>query len=174
MLGATVNGEVVETFDPDGAPLTILGINQGYGMEYPGRNDQEIWYACIKGPEAAAYLRVTAQLEMGKATIAFPDHFKHVVSSENMTIMLTPLSAESKGMAVTEKRPDGFTVVELLEGNGSYAFDWEVKAVRKGYENYRIVRDKTEAMPGEGAPAMRISATRAMPDLHQVPPVNAR
>lgn len=29
-----------------------------------------------------------------------------------------------------------------MNGTGSYEFDWEVKAVRKGYENYEVIRDK--------------------------------
>lgn len=184
-LSGYPNHGYVSAHDEDGDEQAGIYVNAaGQGvvyadvknlrMEYPGRGDQEIWYACIEGPEAAAYLRGTAQLNNGKATIDFTDHFKHVVTSENMTVMLTPLSAHSKGLAVTEKRPDGFTVVELLEGSGSYAFDWEVKAVRKGYENYRVVRDKAEAMPGEGAPATGISAIQAMPDLRPEPPAKAR
>jgi len=122
----------------------VFGDVKNFRMEYPGRKDQEIWYASIEGPEAAAYLRGTARLEDGTTTVTFPDHFRHVISSKNMTVMLTPLSAQSKGLALTEKGTDGFTVVELLNGKGSYEFDWEVKAVRKGYEDYRVIRDKAE------------------------------
>jgi hypothetical protein len=35
-----------------------------------------------------------------------------------------------------------------MKGKGSYTFDWEVKGVRKGYENYEVVRDKSYAKPG--------------------------
>lgn len=31
-----------------------------------------------------------------------------------------------------------------MNGNGNFEFDWEVKSVRKSYENYEVVRDKTE------------------------------
>ena len=32
------------------------------------------------------------------------------------------------------------TVEELLGGTGNYSFDWEVKAVRQGHENYEVIR----------------------------------
>jgi len=131
----------------DASGLGVLfGDTKNFRMDYPGRDGKEIWYACIEGPEAAAYLRGTASLVNGKLDIDFPDHFKHVISSKSITVMLTPLSAQSKGLAVVEKSTNGFRVVELFEGNGNYDFDWEVKAVRSGYENYRVVRDKSEAL----------------------------
>jgi hypothetical protein len=34
----------------------------------------------------------------------------------------------------------------MLEGSGSYEFDWEVKCVRKGYENFAPVRNKTDEL----------------------------
>ena len=64
-----------------------------------------------------------------------------------MTVMLTPLSADSKGLAVINKHKAGFEVKELLGGTGNYEFDWEVKCVRKGAEDYRVIRDKSEALP---------------------------
>ena len=33
---------------------------------------------------------------------------------------------------------------ELFAGNGNYSFDWEVKCVRKGYEDYEVIRDEDE------------------------------
>lgn len=32
----------------------------------------------------------------------------------------------------------------MRHGQGSYAFDWEVKAMRRGYEDYRPVRPAEE------------------------------
>jgi hypothetical protein len=71
-----------------------------------------------------------------------------------MTVILTPLSAESEGLAVVEKTAHGFKIKELRHGNGEYAFDWEVKCVRKGFEDYRVYRDKSENRPAEtGTPS---------------------
>ena len=61
-----------------------------------------------------------------------------------MTVILTPLSASSEGLAVIEKTTSGFKVKELRSGTGNYSFDWEVKCVRQGFENYQVVRDIDE------------------------------
>ena len=62
--------------------------------------------------------------------------------AEGMTVQLTPGSAASLGLAVTAKSPSAFEVRELGLGAGSYSFDWEVKAVRQGFEDYEVVRPK--------------------------------
>ena len=110
-----------------------------FSVPHPVAKNSQIVYAAIEGPEAA-YLRGTASLENGEVYVPFPEHFQHIVNAETMTVMLTPLSAQSKGMAVVEKTESGFRVKELATGTGSYAFDWEVKCVRTGYESYRPVR----------------------------------
>ncbi|MCB0845209.1 MAG: hypothetical protein KDE26_18295, partial [Bacteroidetes bacterium] len=74
--------------------------------------------------------------------IEFDDHFQLVSNPETMTVILTPLSAKSKGLAVIEKTGEGFTVQELFEGEGNYSFDWEVKCVRRGHENFEVIRKK--------------------------------
>jgi hypothetical protein len=66
-----------------------------------------------------------------------------------MTVLLTPLDAGSKGLAVTGKSATGFEVQELRQGSGTYDFDWEVKSVRKGQENYRVLRNKSEIVSAE-------------------------
>ena len=57
-----------------------------------------------------------------------------------MTITVTPLSAESLGLAVVEKRPDGFVVRELFEGMGTYSFDYIVMSVKRGMEDWEVRR----------------------------------
>jgi hypothetical protein len=44
-----------------------------------------------------------------------------------------PAASVTRLMAVTE-------VKELHRGTGNYEFDWEVKCVRKGHEDYRVTR----------------------------------
>ncbi|MFO0985198.1 MAG: hypothetical protein U1E76_26295 [Planctomycetota bacterium] len=104
----------------------------------------EIWYACVEGPEAAAYVRGTAHLVHGRGVIALPDHFTSIVNEQGMTVQVTPLSGESSGLAVTRKSLHGIEVQELQRGTGTYDFDYEVKAVRKGFEDYRVVRPRVE------------------------------
>ena len=60
-----------------------------------------------------------------------------------MTVQLTPLSPDSQGLAVIKKGLDGVSVKELRGGTGNYDLDWEVKCVRKGYEEYEPVRART-------------------------------
>lgn len=113
-----------------------------FRMNYPGQPDKEIWYSALEGPEAGAYLRGTETLAHGEAVVTFPDHFEKTINHETMTVYLSPLSVESLGLAVIQKLPNGFVVKELNQGTGDYSFDWEVKAVRKGFENFEVVRSK--------------------------------
>jgi hypothetical protein len=101
----------------------------------------EIVYASLEGPEAGAYYRGTARLIGGEGMITVPQHFLEVASPEGLTVQVTPLSAESKGLAVVDKSlVNGIRVRELHSGNGTYEFDFTVTAVRRGYEDWEVVR----------------------------------
>jgi hypothetical protein len=135
-------GTIVSFLSRDAMSAPLKNFN----MEHPNDPSKRIWYACIEGPEAAAYERGTAELVNGEAFIPFSEHFELVINAETMTVNLTPNSAESLGLAVVEKTAQGIRVKELYKGQGNYSFDWEAKAVRKGYEDYRVIRDATENM----------------------------
>ena len=62
-----------------------------------------------------------------------------------MTILTTPLSADSKGLAVVAKSENGFTVKELANGTGTYEFDWEAKCIRKGYEDFEVIQESMDS-----------------------------
>jgi len=141
------NGTLQANLFVDEDDKGIVGADtKNFRMAHPHRADQEIWYAGIEGPEAAAYVRGTARLTNGRSTVIFPDHFQIVAAREGMTVLLTPLDASSKGLTVTAKSATGIEVAELRQGTGTYDFDWEVKSVRKGHENYRVLRSKFETM----------------------------
>ncbi len=129
----------------------VYGDTKSFRMVNPSQPGTDIWYTCPEGPEAAAYVRGTSRLVHGKAEIAFPDHFTTVISPEGITVQLTPLSAESKGLAVVDKSADRIVVAELGNGDGSYDFDYVVMAVRKGYEDYQVIR-----------PAMRMESPSSL------------
>ncbi|MEZ4919028.1 MAG: hypothetical protein R2792_07945 [Saprospiraceae bacterium] len=114
-----------------------------FRMDHPEEKDKEIWYVALEGPEAAAYVRGTAELVNGEAFVPFPDHFKYVANPETMTAIVTPLSIDTYGLAVVEKTREGIIVKELKGGTGNFEFDWEVKCVRQGHEEFKVVRDKT-------------------------------
>ncbi|MCI4671520.1 MAG: hypothetical protein MRZ79_25480, partial [Bacteroidia bacterium] len=123
------------------------GANGGiksFVMPHPTRPGKEIVYACIEGPEVAAYERGTATLVNGEAEILFSEHFELVINPGTLTISTSPWSAKSKGLAVVERTARGFKVKELFSGLGNYQFDWEAKAVRKGHEDFKVIRNKQE------------------------------
>ena len=124
----------------------VFGDIKSFKTQDPKDPEQDIWYASLEGPEAAAYDRGTAELVNGSANVKFANHFTSIANPENMTVMLTPLDGSSKGLAVIEKTEEGFKVVELYNGSGSYAFDWEVKCKRKGLEDFKVYRKKASTV----------------------------
>ncbi len=126
----------------------VWGDVKSFRVPDPDDPARDIWYACIEGPEAAMYARGTAQLVNGRARIELPDHFRKLADEQDMTVQLTPRSGESKGLAAVRVSLDGIEVVELLNGRGNYAFDWEVKAVRKEHRDFQVYRPWDEVLPG--------------------------
>lgn len=124
----------------------IFGDVKNFAIENPNDPETDIWYASLEGPEAAAYIRGTAELVNGQAVITFPDHFLAVASEQEMTVQVTPLSADSLGLAVVEKSLEGVVVRELHNGSGNYEFDFYVTAVRQGYENFEVIRPVSERL----------------------------
>jgi hypothetical protein len=49
---------------------------------------------------------------------------------------------------VKEKSTERIVVRELMNGKGNYEFDWEVKCIRKSYEDYRVIRPTEELALG--------------------------
>ena len=45
---------------------------------------------------------------------------------------------------------DRIVVRELQRGTGTYEFDWEVKAVRRGFEGFEVMRPKGSMNVGTG------------------------
>lgn len=112
----------------------------------PGRADEIANYAAPVGGESATYDRGTAKLVNGEATVICPESFRWIADQASMTVTITPLSADSKGIAVIEKTAGGFKVKELHGGKGDYQFDYLVMAKRKGQENYEVVRPRPQLM----------------------------
>lgn len=138
----------------------IFGDQKNFRIPHPTKEGKEIWYGSLEGPELAAYIRGTADLVNGEVFVSFPEHYELVANPSTMTVVLTPLSANSKGLAVIEKVANGFRIKELSGGTGTYQVDWEVKCVRKGKEGYRPVRDANEVMslssfPEEETPILK-------------------
>ncbi len=136
----------------------VFGDTKNFRMDHPSKPGKEIWYASLEGPEAGAYCRGTTSLINGYVQVPLPNHFAEVANVEDMTVTLTPLSLESKGLAVTAKEEGYIVVQELHGGKGNYDFDWEVKSVRKGYENYQVVRDASDVNMQPSNPSVDLSS----------------
>jgi hypothetical protein len=117
----------------------------------PDNPKEDITYACLEGPECGMYMRGTAELIDGQATVRLPATFSSLASQEGLTVILTPLSGDSLGLACVNRTIHGFDVVELMKGDGHYEFDWEVKAIRRGTRDYKVVHPWTEHASGDGA-----------------------
>jgi hypothetical protein len=126
------------------------GLKQ-FRVEHPLYPEKDIRYTCIEGPEAAMYVRGTAKLVNGVARVELPEHFRLLAGNKAVTVIVTPLSVDSEGLAVLKKSKDGFEVAELHRGKGSYEFDWEIKAIRSKYEdNYEVIGDREKAPKAGG------------------------
>ena len=132
---------------------TLVAEDKFFREPDPDDPTRDLWYGCIEGPELAMYVRGTARLVNGRARIELPDHFRKLADEQGMTVQLTPLSPESKGLCVVRKGLDGIEVAELLKGQGNYEFDWEVKAVRKDHRDFRVYRPWDEALIAGDDPA---------------------
>lgn len=134
--------------DPQ-AGIYINELDQGivfadvknFRVKHPEKSQKEIWYASLEGPEVGAYDRGTANLVNGETFVEFQDHFKHIANTSKMTVHVTPHNSDTYGLAVIEKKKNGFYVKELKGGSGNFSFDWEVKCIRTGKEKFQVVRD---------------------------------
>jgi hypothetical protein len=102
----------------------------------PGR---EIAYVALEGGEAGTYVRGSGQLQSGKAVIALPEHFGLVTQTSGLTIQLTP-RGEWLQLYMVELDTAQLVVREAQGKSG--AFDYLIHGVRKGYEQYEVIRTK--------------------------------
>ncbi|MBK8271274.1 MAG: hypothetical protein IPK83_24330 [Planctomycetes bacterium] len=137
-----VTGDELAGFyrDFDSGNGVMFADDKNFRAPNPADPATDIWYCCPEGPEAAMYVRGTARLTNGRATIELPDHFRNLASEPGMTVQLTPGSVDSKGLVYIKKSLNGIEVAELGGGTGNYEFDWRVEAVRKGWEDYKVIR----------------------------------
>ena len=126
----------------------IVGDVKNFREPNPRNPEEDIYYASVEGPEAAAYLRGTGRMMSGRAHVDLPQHFSDITVTDGMTVMLTPKSPDSKGLGYWHGSNAGFDVFELNHGTGDYDFDWEIKCVRAGYQDYEVIRSWQEGLPG--------------------------
>jgi len=96
-------------------------------------------YVAIEVPEAATFIRGTAELVDGKAEIALPEHFGLVTCDAGMTVNLTPVGGWLQ-LYVEESTPKRLVVRDASGKDGT--FHYLVQGVQKGYDNFQVVRDR--------------------------------
>lgn len=126
----------------NGATGEVFGTTKSFIVPDPDRQDRMIRYTSLEGPEAAIYVRGSARLINGRAKVRLPDHFFSLALPSSITVSLTSRSADSQGLAATKVDGRWVKVVELKKGRGNYRFDYQVHAVRKGFEDHPVYLSK--------------------------------
>jgi len=139
------NASGTRTAGMDGLTGLVFGNTKSFIVDDPTDSDRMIKYTSLEGPEAAIYVRGTADLVSGQAYIGFPDHFTAMAVQSSTTVTLTPRSASSMGLAAVNVSSQGIEVAELGGGTNSYSFDYVAYAVRKGFEDYEVYLTQQQA-----------------------------
>ena len=88
-----------------------------------------------------------------EARVELPRHFALVTNAEGLTVQLTPVGGWLR-LYVAEKTPGRIVIREAMGKDGRV--DYLVQGIRKGYENHRVIRDRTD----HAEPHQELSATR--------------
>jgi hypothetical protein len=101
---------------------------------------KEVVYDSLEGPGADMFVRGSAALVDGQATIVLPDHFAALAAPGTTTAQVTP-TAECNGLFVASRDEHQVVVKELAGGHGAATFDYVVFAHRAGTD-HPVVRDR--------------------------------
>lgn len=117
----------------------------GYFVQpHPQDPRKELSYAFFEGPEHAVFLRGKAKLVNGKAVIEPPEYWRMVAGKgEDINVQFTPRSSKSKGLAAVEVTREKIVIEELMEGSGTYEFDYFITAKRAGFEKHEPIQTNT-------------------------------
>ena len=129
------------------AALHVIGNivasgTKSFAQDDPTDPAKQIVYAALEGGEAGTYTRGTATLVDGKIVVELPEHFRLVTEDSGLTVQLTP-RGDWLQLFIVELSPGKLSVREANRRSGQ--FDFLVQGVRKGYADYRVIRDKVTA-----------------------------
>jgi hypothetical protein len=125
----------------DSLQITSPG-SKNFVVDHPEDPTKEIFYATSEAPESTVFVRGTAALDHGRAIVSLPEHYRYTSSGQNITVQVTPRSADSLGLAVVARSATQIEVREIAGGQGSYEFDWQVTSTTRGSENFEVIRQK--------------------------------
>ncbi len=117
--------------------LTVGGV-KNFVTPDPSDSTKSIYYAALEGPEAGTYVRGSAEVVAGAATIELPSYFSGVTADKGLSAQLTP-AGKWLQLYVIELSPTRIVVGEATGQSGS--FYYLINGVRRGYEAYQVIRD---------------------------------
>ncbi len=110
--------------DEQGRFITRLNTSQG---------DKDMY--AVQSPNSEFVFSSSSQMVSGEVKVVFDQYVQEVIDQQQpIKINITLTSGEAKGIYVSEKTAQGFTVKELNGGNSNATFDWMVVASRKNEE----------------------------------------
>jgi hypothetical protein len=119
---------------------------KSFVQAHPTDPTKEIAYVSLEGAEAGTYLRGTAWLLSGRATVDLPDHFRLVTKDEGLSVQLTPRGQWLQ--LYTADVSASRLVIEEAQGR-SGEFDYLIQGVRRGFGDRPVIRERAAA-PGPG------------------------
>jgi len=106
----------------------------------PFNETHEAIYASSTSPKEKIVITGSATLTGTEETVAMPIHFSRLASG-NINVQVTPRTAETTGLAVTEASKFSFDVEELGSGtDNDVDFDYRVSAERNGTQGRQVIR----------------------------------
>lgn len=133
--------------------LTATGT-KNFIQEHPTNPNKAIVYTALEAGEAGTYTRGSSTLAKGKVTIDLPEHFSLVTNMKGLTVQVTP-TGPCNGLYVASKSNTQIEVAELASGTSNTSFDWIIYGVRKGYENYEVIRNNPMSENGPLGKALK-------------------
>ena len=119
---------------------TLSAGSKPFVQPHPTDPSKEVMYIAMEGPESTIFLRGTTNLVDGKAAIETPEYFRIVAGDDGITVQFTPRSSKSKGLAAVEVNKNSISIEELVDGTGTYEFDYFITAKRAGFEKHEPIQ----------------------------------
>jgi hypothetical protein len=158
--------------------LAISGKNNKWAIDALGRfitrvdtsEGKKEMYA-IQSPESEFVFSSSSQLVAGEARVNFEQAVREIINmAVPLKVSVTLTSGEAKGIYVSAKDVNGFSVKELSGGASNATFDWVVVAKRK--EGNQIDQPSAPANSPAEEPPVENSSTPTNPPLANDPAIS--
>jgi hypothetical protein len=161
---AQTAGQLAGKFD---GPVTINGGLTVMGKSYKSAavrspSGSLVRLYCVESPESWFEDFGSGQLSNGSATVPLEPGFAGVVKTDSYHVFLTP-GGDSKGLYVTNKTPNSFTVHEQQGGSSNVSFSYRLVAKRKDIDGVRLEHV-------DEPPNIALPKSLEMPPTPPVPP----